>query len=181
MRSLTSRSSTGSISDVLQAKVGGCRISLEVPERRRPSADAVRDIHDAVRAAIEDAFEDYSLGSVSCCVLSSRRCAKRRKADAMGTQQAVPYLDRLQRIVAVGRLKWIEGAKHGAMDDAVWLLFDRPRPLRKRSDPVLWPPRHPRRIHNSSARRRRVAAGLGAVKRAGAGDLPIRTYQFDQD
>jgi hypothetical protein len=46
----------------------------------------------------------------------------------MGTQQAVPYLDRLQRIVAVGRLKWIEGAKHGAMDDAVWLLFDRPRP-----------------------------------------------------
>ena len=43
------------------------------------------------------------------------------------TLQAAPYLDRLQKIIAVKRLKWIEGTKHGAMDDAVWLLFDRPQ------------------------------------------------------
>jgi hypothetical protein len=42
------------------------------------------------------------------------------------TQQAIPYLDRLQKIVAVKRLKWIENTKHGAMDGAVWLLFTRP-------------------------------------------------------
>ena len=45
--------------NTLQAKVMDAASSLEVPERRHPSADAVRDIHDAVRAAIEDAFEDY--------------------------------------------------------------------------------------------------------------------------
>jgi hypothetical protein len=43
------------------------------------------------------------------------------------TRQAIPYLDRLRKIVAVKRLKWIAGTKHSAMDDAVWLLFDRPR------------------------------------------------------
>jgi hypothetical protein len=45
--------------NTLQAKVMDAASSLEVPERRRASADAVRDIHDAVHAAIEDAFEDY--------------------------------------------------------------------------------------------------------------------------
>ena len=45
--------------NALEAKVVEAASSLEVPERRRLSADAVRDIHDAVHAAIEDAFEDY--------------------------------------------------------------------------------------------------------------------------
>ena len=45
--------------NALEAKVVDAAFSLEVPERRRLSADAVRDIHDAVRTAIEDAFEDY--------------------------------------------------------------------------------------------------------------------------
>ena len=45
--------------NALEAKVVDAAFSLEVPEQRRPSADAVRDIHDAVQAAIVDAFEDY--------------------------------------------------------------------------------------------------------------------------
>jgi hypothetical protein len=43
------------------------------------------------------------------------------------TQQAIPYLPRLQAIAAVRRLKWIPGTPDQAKDDCCWLLVDRPR------------------------------------------------------
>jgi len=48
-------------------------------------------------------------------------------ADWPHTVQAVPYLPLLHRIVAVGRLRWIEGSEHSAKDNAAWYLFDEPR------------------------------------------------------
>lgn len=45
-------------------------------------------------------------------------------ADWMHTKQAVPYLDRLVRIVSVGRVKWIEGSKMTGKDNCCWYLFD---------------------------------------------------------
>lgn len=45
-------------------------------------------------------------------------------ADWMFTKQAGPYLPWLQKIVALPRIKWIEGSKHQAKDNACWFLFD---------------------------------------------------------
>lgn len=39
------------------------------------------------------------------------------------TQQAIPYLRYCQKIVNVGRVKWIEDSKHDGMDDCCWYLF----------------------------------------------------------
>jgi len=44
-------------------------------------------------------------------------------ADWMHTKQAVPYLDRLEAIVSVGRVKWIAGSKMTGKDNCCWYLF----------------------------------------------------------
>ena len=42
------------------------------------------------------------------------------------TRQSEPYQSRLRRIVAVGRLRWVEGSPFTGKDDAARYLFDRP-------------------------------------------------------
>jgi hypothetical protein len=49
-------------------------------------------------------------------------------SDWAHTRQSIPYLPRLQKIVSVGRLKWIEGSPHTSKDNAAWMLFALPRP-----------------------------------------------------
>lgn len=44
-------------------------------------------------------------------------------ADWMHTRQAVPYLVYCQKIVSVGRLKWIPDSKHVGKDNCAWYLF----------------------------------------------------------
>lgn len=48
-------------------------------------------------------------------------------ADWMHTKQSRPFLDRLEAIVSVGRVKWIEGSKMTGKDNCCWYLFDQPR------------------------------------------------------
>lgn len=48
-------------------------------------------------------------------------------ADWMHTRQAVPFLPWLQKIVSVGRVKWIEDSPHTGKDNCCWYLFDRTR------------------------------------------------------
>jgi hypothetical protein len=45
-------------------------------------------------------------------------------ADWVHTVQAIPYLPRLRRIVAVGRIKWIPDSKFTGKDNCCWHLFD---------------------------------------------------------
>jgi hypothetical protein len=45
-------------------------------------------------------------------------------ADWIHTVQAIPYLPRLRRIVAVGRVKWIPDTKFTGKDNCFWHLFD---------------------------------------------------------
>lgn len=53
-------------------------------------------------------------------------------ADWVHTVQAVPYLPRLRKIVAVGRVKWIPDSKFTGKDNCCWHLFDaRHRPAAK--------------------------------------------------
>lgn len=40
------------------------------------------------------------------------------------TRQAAPHMRHCRAIVAVGRVKWIEGSPHAGKDDAAWYLFD---------------------------------------------------------
>lgn len=47
-------------------------------------------------------------------------------ADWAHTKQAAPYLPRLRKIVAVGRLKWIPGSPHTGKENAAWHLFTAP-------------------------------------------------------
>jgi hypothetical protein len=49
-------------------------------------------------------------------------------SDWVSTTQAVPYLPLLHRIVAVGRVRWIEGSPYTSKDNAAWHLFHHPRP-----------------------------------------------------
>lgn len=46
-------------------------------------------------------------------------------ADWMHTRQAAPYLWRLQKIVSVGRVKWIPDSKYTGKDNVCWYLFDK--------------------------------------------------------
>lgn len=45
-------------------------------------------------------------------------------ADWMHTKQAQPHLDICQLIIAVGRVKWIEGSSMAGKDNCCWYLFD---------------------------------------------------------
>jgi len=45
-------------------------------------------------------------------------------ADWVHTRQAIPYVGRLQKIVSVGRVKWIEGSPYTGKDNCAWHLFD---------------------------------------------------------
>lgn len=45
-------------------------------------------------------------------------------ADWAHTIQAAPYLPRLRRIVAVGRVKWIPDSPYTGKDNCCWHLFD---------------------------------------------------------
>jgi len=44
-------------------------------------------------------------------------------ADWMHTRQATPYLTRLEKVVSIGRVKWIEGSKSVGKDNCCWYLF----------------------------------------------------------
>ena len=45
-------------------------------------------------------------------------------ADWKQTRQAAPYLPHCSDIVAIGRVKWIEGSKHTGKDNACWYKFE---------------------------------------------------------
>lgn len=45
-------------------------------------------------------------------------------ADWMHTKQSAPFMDRLHKIVSVGRVKWIEDSKSTGKDNCCWYLFD---------------------------------------------------------
>jgi len=44
-------------------------------------------------------------------------------ADWMHTKQAIPYLPYCEKIVSVGRVKWIPDSKHHGKDNSCWYLF----------------------------------------------------------
>jgi hypothetical protein len=50
-------------------------------------------------------------------------------ADWAHTRQAAPYLNRLRKIVSVGRVKWIPDSPFTGKDNCAWHLFDRPAEL----------------------------------------------------
>lgn len=52
-------------------------------------------------------------------------------ADWMHTKQSAPYLDRLRKVVSVGRVKWIPDSKMTGKDNCCWYLFDKPDPEAK--------------------------------------------------
>lgn len=45
-------------------------------------------------------------------------------ADWMHTRQAIPYLRHCSMIVAIGRVKWIEGSAGAGKDNCCWYKFD---------------------------------------------------------
>lgn len=47
-------------------------------------------------------------------------------ADWVHTRQAAPYLDRLRKVVSVGRVKWIADSPFTGKDNCAWHLFDKP-------------------------------------------------------
>jgi hypothetical protein len=54
-------------------------------------------------------------------------------ADWAHTKQAAPFLPHCSDIVAVGRVKWIEGSKHSGKDNCAWYRFD----IKHRAGPVF--------------------------------------------
>lgn len=50
-----------------------------------------------------------------------------RVAQLHGVPTVPQLLPRLRKVVAVGRVQWIEGSQHDGKDDCAWYLFDTPR------------------------------------------------------
>jgi hypothetical protein len=49
-------------------------------------------------------------------------------ADWLFNQSSGLMMPRLLMVVAIGRVQWIAGSEHSGMENAAWLLFDRPSP-----------------------------------------------------
>ena len=47
-------------------------------------------------------------------------------ADWIHTKQSAPFMDRLRKVVSVGRVKWIPDSKTTGKDNCAWHLFDKP-------------------------------------------------------
>jgi hypothetical protein len=47
-------------------------------------------------------------------------------ADWIHTRQSAPFIERLVKIVSVGRVKWIPDSKMTGKDNCCWYLFDKP-------------------------------------------------------
>ena len=47
-------------------------------------------------------------------------------ADWMHTRQSAKFMDRLEMVVSVGRVKWIPDSKMTGKDNCAWYLFDKP-------------------------------------------------------
>lgn len=50
-------------------------------------------------------------------------------ADWPHTMQSMPYMNRLRKIIAVGRIKWIPNSPFVGKDNCCWYLFDKPSDL----------------------------------------------------
>jgi hypothetical protein len=51
-------------------------------------------------------------------------------SDWLFTSRAAPYLNRLRKVVVIGRVKWLPDSKFtGGFENACWCLFDKPAPL----------------------------------------------------
>lgn len=51
-------------------------------------------------------------------------------ADWMHTVQSASFLDRLVKVVSVGRLRWIKKTKMTGKENSAWYLFDKPKKKR---------------------------------------------------
>jgi hypothetical protein len=54
-------------------------------------------------------------------------------ADWAHTKQAAPFMAHCSDIVAIGRVKWIEGSKHSGKDNCAWYRFD----IKHKAGPVF--------------------------------------------
>ncbi|KKK65697.1 hypothetical protein LCGC14_2971540 [marine sediment metagenome] len=55
-------------------------------------------------------------------------------ADWMHTLQAIPYLARCEKIVSIGRVKWIKDSKFTGKDNSCWYLFGN-----RKTSPIFYP------------------------------------------
>lgn len=60
-------------------------------------------------------------------------------ADWAYTQQAQPFMHLCHKIVAVGRVKWIEGSSSVGKDNHAWYLFDACSQRPDRAGPTFYP------------------------------------------
>ena len=82
-------------------------------------------------------------------------------SDWASTRQAAPFLPHCSDIVAIGRVKWIEGSKHTGKDNYAWYRFD----IRHKGGPVF----HGRDQGEAiPSRRTRVCEQCGKALRAAA-------------
>lgn len=51
-------------------------------------------------------------------------------ADWMHTRQSAPYMKYCEKIISVGRVRWIPGTKVDGKDNTAWYLFIKYKPLR---------------------------------------------------
>jgi hypothetical protein len=97
-------------------------------------------------------------------------------SDWAQTKQAAPFLPSCSDIVAIGRVKWMEGSKHTGKDNAGWHRFD----ARHKAGPVFHGRDHGEAVSSRRTRtceqcgRRYDYKGLvpGSVRR-GASNWPI--------
>jgi len=104
-----------------------------------PQADEVRE-YDALQLTSEHVYgadfiitnppwsrgkkDDYLLHNLITHFTSLAPTWLLFDADWAHTVQATPYLVRCEKIVSIGRVKWIEDSPHSGKDNAAWYYFD---------------------------------------------------------
>ena len=102
--------------------VGRCDLPTDARTWRDLSIESGMHLHNqpAVELAGAARHHRQSLQSSAGVVVTRQRLGPHAAVDS--------HLPRLQKIVSVGRLKWIEDSPHTSKDNAAWMLFTLPRP-----------------------------------------------------
>ena len=120
----------------------GALISHLIEEREDLTCIASADIDPKADFIHKMDFMDFDVGSVACLIITNppwdRPILHRMidhfsgqnptwllfDADWMHTRQSAPYMKWCQKIVSVGRIKWIPDSKMTGKDNCAWYLFN---------------------------------------------------------
>lgn len=119
----------GALLDVLQSEGHICTRARDIEPRRDDieQKDALTTLTGNIDCFITNPPWDRSILHPLITFLSGQHPTWLLfDADWIHTRQSAPYINRLRKIVSVGRVKWIPDSTMTGKDNCAWHLFDTP-------------------------------------------------------